>query len=83
MTVKKRLRRSSSIAKAKYVVETYYDNGNVFLHGPFNSRTKADEFCNEIELDNWTSRLDRGHNPIPTHKIRAIIHPTKWTKAVK
>ncbi len=82
-------RQSTGIAKAKYVVETHCDNGNVFLHGPFGSKTKAEDNLETSEEDDWThldAFLERGasgHYPISTHKVRAILHPDKWTKKGK
>lgn len=71
---------TSSIAKAKYVVETHCDNGNVFLHGPFGSKTKAEEYVETCEEDDWTHRGARGHYPISTHKVRMVMHPLQWAK---
>jgi hypothetical protein len=74
---------SKNIAKAKYVVETQCENGNIFLHGPFNSKSKAEEYVKTCEEDDRANRVVKGHNPISTHKVRVIMHPTKWTKSVK
>ena len=62
----------SGIAKAKYVVETCCINGNVFLHGPFGSKTAAETWRSS---DSWYTM--ENCNKI---KIRMIMHPTKWTK---
>ena len=66
------MKKNSPIAKAKYVVETHCGNGNVFLHGPFGSKTKAEEYVETCEED----RRDR----LSTHKVRMVMHPNKWTK---
>lgn len=73
---------SSNIAKAKYVVETRCMNGNVFLHGPFGSKTKASEYLDEVRLENDCWSPDGAHRT-NTYKIRMVMHPNKWTKAVK
>ena len=78
------MKKNSPVAKAKYVVETACTNGNVFLHGPFNSRSAAEAFVEDATAQ--ASRNDfanpslapQSHNKV---KIRAILHPTKWTKA--
>ena len=67
------MKKNSPIAKAKYVVETHCGNGNVFLHGPFGSRAKAEEYVESCDLEEFS-------NSLRTHKIRAILHPTKMTK---
>ena len=69
----KNMKTSSSVAKAKYVVETSCSNGNVFLHGPFNSRSMCEEYVESCDLE-------ESANSLMTHKIRAILHPTKMTK---
>jgi len=64
------------ITKAKYVVESHCTNGNVFLHGPFRSKSAADEYVLECEME-WAS------GPImamATHKVRAIFNPKGWTR---
>jgi len=77
MTVrgKKRTANRSRVAKAKYVVETHCTNGNVFLHGPFNSRTLSEDYIVNCELEEFADLQT-------THKIRAIMHPDKWTTMV-
>jgi DNA transposition AAA+ family ATPase len=67
-------------AKAKYVVEICCQNGNVFLHGPFPSKTKANEYLEEAQLEDWSP--DGAHRT-NTYKVRMVMHPHKWTKAVK
>ena len=69
----KNMKTSSSVAKAKYVVESSCSNGNVFLHGPFGSRAKAEDYVESCDLE-------ESANSLMTHKIRAILHPTKLTK---
>jgi hypothetical protein len=81
-------------AKAKYVVEIGCQNGNVFLHGPFSSSTKANEYLEEAKLAE--SALRKGLNVSEivhlvrgtgaehtTYKVRMVMHPTKWTQAVR
>ena len=78
MTVrgKKRTANRSRVAKAKYVVETHCDNGNVFLHGPFRSHSLADKYCRE-EYDK------ANYGSTTTHAVRSILAPTGWTRSVK
>lgn len=66
---------TKTAAKAKYVVETHCTNGNVFLHGPFGSRVKAEDYIEEAKHEEFTFGTSAGK-----YKIRAILHPDKWTK---
>ncbi len=84
---------SKGIAKAKYVVETHCGNGNVFLHGPFGSKSKAEVYVEYCEEDDLIHRAAKGYRSsdcstegiirMSTYKIRMVMHPDKWTKAVK
>lgn len=80
MTVrgKKRTANRSRVAKAKYVVETHCTNGNVFLHGPFNSKTGAEDYIEEAKHEEFTRIQPFGTNA-GEYKVRAIMHPDKWT----
>jgi len=64
-----------NVTNAKYVVETCCTNGNVFLHGPFRSRTAAENWMlleSDLTMENC--------NKI---KVRMIFAPTGWTRSVK
>jgi len=70
-----------NVTNAKYVVETICDNGNVFLHGPFRSRTAAEEY---IQNGDETYRFH--YNDAPQQrvsKVRSVFAPTGWTRSVK
>ena len=74
-----------NITNAKYVVESHCTNGNVFLHGPFRSKSAADEYILECEYDTMMlMELDSGPTmAMATHKVRAIFNPKGWTRSVK
>ena len=64
-------------------------NGNVFLHGPFSSSTKANEYLEEAQFaeSGLSQRLILRNGGTgaehTTYKVRMVMHPTKWTQAVR
>ena len=71
-----------NVSNAKYVVETICDNGNVFLHGPFRSRTVAEEYIqNGDEI--YRFHYNDASPDQRVSKVREVFAPTGWTRSVK
>ena len=70
------MKNSKNITNAKYVVETCCTNGNIFLHGPFKSKTAAENWCSSDACEYTMENCNK-------ISIRMVAAPNGWTRSVK